>query len=869
MNDLLRELLTETRTNFDFLAADFGALEHDLVDAHRLEGIFAFVHTLRAHCGSIGLSRLRRLAGAAEHLIENFRYGLPVTHDRVVSLRAAFERIRSILADLDRCEREPEGSDEDLIASLQMMAERQPPVVAEPLRQLASQSLLPGEARDLLEKLLCYTQGQEAGSALPVCAEPQSAPLGKSLSSARPQGEYQARQKVGSQSVSPAVENLETLMAMVSELVLTRNQLLEILHRHEESEFRTKLQQISKVAAELAPGDLVIRREPIGNAWQKLPGMVRDLAAELGKTIELEMHGGEAELDRHLLPVVEDAMIQMVGDLAHRGIETPAERRSTDKPENGTIRLCAHRQDGHVIIEIADDGRGLDPDDLRGNGGVQGPVAAADLESSPEALAHHRSLARGSSKNASASGAFGMALVHPGIAQINGTIELKAIRGEGSSFIIKIPTATAVPALIVKAAHERFAIPLASVTEAIAAEPNPPTEGETNRPVLRLRNNAWRCFHLTHLLQLADGSRLELAEETTIVVMKSGGQRLGLIVDQMLHSEQIVVRPMPSRLRDLGVFAGSAILADGSVTLVLDSEKVISRAGFAAVNAPLEPGETDYRNADPQPQSLLVFRAGSPGLKAVPLSLVTRIEQCEGRKLEFANGRWFMPNRGSLMPLICLEDETLSKLSASRPLLVFSHGSRSVGLVIDEVVDILEDKLDGKVVSNARGTRGAPIMRGQLIDMIDLTQLLPLAAEDRNNPVRGGGPGDSVPSLLLVEHAAFFRNMLTPVLKVAGFAVTGVPRAEEALELIRTGQRFDVILSDIEMPGMNGFEFAEVLGADPLTAQIPLIALSSMIEPATVERGRKAGFREFVAKFDRQSLIAALKSTRAERTEAA
>jgi two-component system, chemotaxis family, sensor kinase CheA len=153
--------------------------------------------------------------------------------------------------------------------------------------------------------------------------------------------------------------------------------------------------------------------------------------------------------------------------------------------------------------------------------------------------------------------------------------------------------------------------------------------------------------------------------------------------------------------------------------------------------------------------------------------------------------------------------------------------------------------------------------------MIDLTHLLPLAVEERNDRVGYGGPSDSVPSLLLVEHAAFFRNMLTPVLKAAGFAVTGVPRAEEALELIRTGQRFDVILSDIEMPGMNGFEFAEVLGANPLTAQIPLIGLSSMIVPATFERGRKAGFREFVAKFDRQSLIAALKSTRVERTEAA
>jgi two-component system chemotaxis sensor kinase CheA len=305
--------------------------------------------------------------------------------------------------------------------------------------------------------------------------------------------------------------------------------------------------------------------------------------------------------------------------------------------------------------------------------------------------------------------------------------------------------------------------------------------------------------------------------------------------------------------------------------LVINPNTVAEQAGLTRTHPPTEADETTRAAAPTQRMAVLVFRAGSPELKAVPLSLVSRVEGCEASDIGFANGRWVMRLRGKTMPLICLGDETRLKSKWPQRVLVFSHHNRSVGLVIDEVVDLVEDTLEFNLEKPGNGTLGAVLVRGTPTDVIDVAQLLPFAAGDHTLRLAGDHSLDEAltASLLLVEDAAFFRNMLTPVLKTAGYQVTGVGRAEQALELIRNGQRFAVIVSAIDLPGMNGFAFAEVLRGNPLTAKIPLVGLCSMVAPGAIDRGRHSGFRVFVAKFDREGLIAALKSTTVDRTEAA
>src|SRR5499426_169691 len=463
----------------------------------------------------------------------------------------------------------------------------------------------------------------------------------------------------------------------------------------------------------------------------------------------------------------------------------------------------------------------------------------------------------------------GMDVVKTNIDQIGGTVDVKSVFGEGSCFTIKIPlTLAIVSALIVESAGDRFAIPQLSVIELVRAQSNSDNRIERikDTPVLRLRNKLLPLIHLKKLLGTDAGSPTD-AEAGFIVVTQVGNQTFGIVVDGVFHTEEIVVKPMSTKLRHIAMFSGNTILGDGSVIMIIDPNGIAQAIGTLDSEEAEDEAEARSAAADKM-VSMLVFRAGSPELKAVPLSLVTRLEEIDCKKIEFSNGRHLVQYRGQLMPLVCVNSEVGVRTEGAQPLLVFSDAGRSMGLVVDEIVDIVEDKLDIQVASEVPGILGSAVIKGHATEIIDVSHFLPLAFEDwfRRNEMRNEA---LTRTLLFVDDSAFFRNMLGPVLRAAGYDVTAVGGAEDALALIKKGHRFDMIVSDIEMPGMNGFDLAEAVRGDPRSAGIPIIALSSITSPAAVERGRQAGFHDFVAKFDRQGLIAALKDSTIEFNQAA
>ena len=892
MDDLLREFLTETSESLDVVDVELVRFEQDPNNAGILDNIFRLVHTIKGTCGFLGLPRLEALAHAAETLMGKFRDGMPVTGDAVTLILSTIDRLKQVLADLEQNEQEPEGSDADLIGELERRAtdgtaaaapaaaapakkEEPKQAVGSIIAQTLERPLRPGEVSlDELERAFRETASEapkvEAKKAEPKKAEAKPA----ARKAAGEPDEEKTDTKVANQSIRVNVETLENLMTMVSELVLTRNQLLEIVRRHEDSEFKVPLQRLSNVTAELQEGVMKTRMQPIGNAWQKLPRIVRDLSAELEKDIELEMHGAETELDRQVLDLIKDPLTHMVRNSADHGLETPEERRNAKKPEKGTIRLSAYHEGGHIIIEISDNGRGLNTERIKAKAIANGLASEIDAEKMTEAQIHKFIFAPGFStaaKVTSVSGrGVGMDVVRTNIDQIGGTIDVKSVMGEGSSFTIKIPlTLAIVSALIVEASGDRFAIPQLSVIELVRAQTNSEHRIERikDTPVLRLRNKLLPLIHLKKLLKIDDGGESE-PENGFIVVTQVGNQTFGIVVDGVFHTEEIVVKPMSTKLRHINMFSGNTILGDGSVIMIIDPNGIAQSVGSSTATTSEEESEAQRNAAIEKTISLLVFRAGSPEPKAVPLSLVTRLEEVDSKKIEFSNGRHLVQYRGQLMPLIRVTEDVRVKTEGAQPLLVFSDAGRSMGLVVDEIVDIVEDKLDIQVGSETPGVLGSAVVKGQATEIIDVGYFLPLAFEDwfRRKEMSNEA---LTRTLLFVDDSAFFRNMLGPVLKAAGYDVTSVGGADEALVLLKKGTKFDVVVSDIEMPGMNGFEFAEAIRADARTAQIPIIALSSITSPATIERGRQAGFHDFVAKFDRQGLIAALKESTVEWSEAA
>jgi two-component system, chemotaxis family, sensor kinase CheA len=839
MDDLLREFLTETNENLDRVDSELVRFEREPNNAEILGNIFRLVHTIKGTCGFLGLPRLERLAHAAESLMGKFRDGLPVTAEAVTVILSTIDRIKIILDQLEAQQKEPDGGDEDLIDDLGRLAQQTRSVQRPP-------------AREKIEELEQFEVPERPVS---------------------PRSEEERGDRVASHSIRVNVDTLDYLMTTVSELVLTRNQLLEIVRRHEDSDFKVPLQRLSNVTAELQEGVMKTRMQPIGNAWQKLPRVVRDLCAELDKDIDLEMRGAETELDRQVLELVKDPLTHLVRNCADHGIESAAERLAAGKPAAGTIRLNAFHQGGHIIIEIADDGRGLDIARIRAKAIEQGLATEAELAAKSEAEICNFIFVPGFStvtRVTSISGrGVGMDVVRANIEQIGGTVDLQSVRGAGTKFIIKIPlTLAIVSALIVESGGERFAIPQLSVLELVRA--NSGGEHRIERikdaPVLRLRNQLLPLLYLKNVLLLGDSD----GQEGFVVVTQAGSQIFGIVVDGVFHTEEIVIKPMSSKLNHIAAFSGTTILGDGSVIMIIDPKGIAQALGRVAQSARDDGADQDDREetwAD-DVVSLLVFRAGSHQPKAVPLSLVTRLEEIDCRKIEISDGRHLVQYRDQLMPLLRMDTQSSLKQEGAQPILVFSDRGRSMGLIVDEIVDIVDDQLNIEVSSERPGVLGYAVIKGNATEIVDVGYFLPQAFADWFHR-RELSTDQLQRRVLLVDDSAFFRDMLAPLIKAAGCQVVAVGSAVEALKALKSEKRFDVVVTDIEMPETDGFALAEALRAMPATAHLPVIGITAMVSADAVERGRQIGFHDFVAKFDRTGLIAAIKEQGADIDRAA
>ena len=526
-------------------------------------------------------------------------------------------------------------------------------------------------------------------------------------------------------------------MTTVSELVLTRNQLLEIVRRHEDSDFKVPLQRLSNVTAELQEGVMKTRMQPIGNAWQKLPRVVRDLCAELGKDIDLEMHGAETELDRQVLELVKDPLTHLVRNCADHGIESAGPTRCGGQARNGNDpahRLPSGRPHHHR------DRRRRPRPRCRAHPGqgdrAAGLPAKPSLPPSPM-----RKSAISSSLRASppprASPAFPAAAsawmwCAANIEQIGGTVDLQSVPGAGTKFTIKIPlTLAIVSALIVESGGERFAIPQISVLELVRASSGGEHRIEhiKDAPVLRLRN---KLLPLHSSQERVAARRVPTAQDGFVVVTQVGSQIFGIVVDSVFHTEEIVIKPMSSKLRHIAAFSGTTILGDGSVIMIIDPKGIAQALGRVAQSARDDGPDRDDREeawAD-DVVSLLVFRAGSHQPKAVPLSLVTRLEEIDCRKIEISDGRHLVQYRNQLMPLLRIDTQSDLKQEGAQPILVFSDRGRSMGLVVDEIVDIVEDRLNIEVASEQPGVLGYAVVKGNATEIIDIGHFLPQAFAD-------------------------------------------------------------------------------------------------------------------------------------------
>jgi two-component system, chemotaxis family, sensor kinase CheA len=878
MDDLLSEFLTETAENLEIVDAELVKLERDPNNKDTLGRIFRLVHTIKGTCGFLGLGRRDGQNAVAVTLI-----------------LAALDRIKMILAALAETQKEPEGDDGPLLDRLDAGARGDfgGPAPAAPLpapAEVAQELLRPlksGEVSleeleaafaaapgpDEIESATHIANAVETAMAQPPRVEAPKPEPAKSEPARTETSDTSKADAMAAQSIRVNVGVLENLMTMVSELVLTRNQLLDMVRRLDDSEFKAPLQRLSSVTAELQESVMKTRMQPVGNAWSKLPRIVRDLANELGKKIDLRMTGAETELDRQVLEMIKDPLTHMVRNSADHGLETLQERRAAGKPETGIIDLRAYHEGGYIIIEIADDGRGLNTDRIKAKALANGLATEAELAAMPETQVHQFIFAAGFSTaakvtNVSGRGV-GMDVVRTNIDNIGGAVSLKSVYGKGSTFTIKIPlTLAIVSALIVGAGGQRFALPQIGVVELVHASDRSEHRIETINatPVLRLRERLLPLVFLSDALGLAAKDTAE-AKEAFVIVTKVGTQTFGIVVEAVHDTEEIVVKPLSSLLRNVSVFSGTTILGDGGVIMILDPNGISGAvqkdaAGRLGSEAPAQAALKHLGSVrSDEKTSILVFRAGGEEQKCVPLSLVTRLEEIEASRFERVEGRSLVQYRGVLMQILTLSPYQTLKAEGRQPVLVFTDKDRSVGLAVDEIVDIVEDTLTVTIRGTVPGVIGTAVVKGKATEVMDAGWHITQCHADWFERTDLEVQDNVVKRVLLVDDSAFFRNMMTPLLSAAGYQVTAADSPESAFKLRDDGVSFDCIISDIEMPGTDGLDFAKLVRRDDNWSATPLFALTSRTAALDVDKGLAAGFDDYFAKTDRDRLIARLEET--------
>ena len=704
MDEIIVEFLAETGEGLAELDNALVLLERSPADEELLSKIFRVFHTIKGSCGFIGLERLGKLSHRAEDLLVLVREEkLEVTPPFITALLVAVDRIRQVTGGLQASGEEPDGDDRDVLSCLSDIA-------------------------------------SDSGKEFAEQERPQPSPASDFASAAKPQ---EGRPGMGAdhpaaeppQTLRVSVDLLEGMMTVVSELVLTRNQLLQTARTNRDNIFNVPLQRLNKVVSELQESVMKTRMQPISNAWSALPRVVRDVCADLGRKIDLEMQGQDTELDRQVLEMIKDPLIHMVRNAADHGIESPAERVREGKPETGRISLNAYHQGGHIIIQISDDGRGLSLQKIK-NRAVQAGLVGLDQigKLSPQQIQQFifRPGFSTADKVTSVSGrGVGMDVVRNNIQKIGGTVEMTSVEGKGTTFLINIPlTLAIISALIVDVAGTRFAIPQISVSELVMVGKKSSARIEMidDASVLRLRDNLLPLIYLGDYLKVWDKGREHAHYDggtRYVVVTRAAGVQYGIVVDHVLSMEEIVVKPSSRNLRGVQAFSGNTILGDGGVVLILDPAALMQDADIGEdAGAKHIEEERPLIESAVQENLLLLFRAGDKTLKAAPLNMVQRLREIKTMDIELSGGKPVLQHMGRLMPVFSYDETPLGGDHAF--LIVFEHEGRNAGLLVDQVLDIA--KYSGALAESAKG---------KLLDTIVLNQ----QSTDVVNPLWYISPG--------------------------------------------------------------------------------------------------------------------------------
>ncbi len=882
--ELVAEFITESREHLADVEGQFLEIEAGgaNINVDLVNTVFRAIHSIKGAAGFLGLTTVNRLAHSLENVLGKMRNReLAPTPAIVDVMLKAADALTKLINDVDASNSadvsahttlldqifagefaDGEGAAAPSVApeSVELQpAAAEAPVVAEPSTEAPS---TPKAAK---------AEAPVAGAAAPESAAIPAAASTKNSSSAAQHGAA----AVVENSIRVQVGVLDCLMNLAGELVLGRNQLMQTISVDGHAGIEAVAARLDQVTTELQEAIMRTRMQPIGAVFSKFPRVVRDLSAKLGKQCEVVMDGKDVEVDKTILEAIGDPLTHLVRNSIDHGVEQPDVRAAAGKEIVGTVQLRAYHQAGKVRIDVADDGGGINPSKLKQKAVEKGVITAdqASRMGDREAtrLIFHPGFSTAEKITDVSGRGVGMDVVRTNIEKLGGTVDIDSLPGKGTTIQITLPlTLAIIPSLIIRAREDCFAVPQVNVLELVrirANESQVHISRVKDAEVLRLRGELLPLVRLDEVLGLPVDAQATPESPVSVIVIESGSRRYGLVVDEIVDSEEIVVKPLGRHVKSCNCLAGATILGDGRVALILDAAGIAASAELAEPQSRDEAAEVESKlkqTSGQDPQDLLLFSTTPTDRFAVPMSLVTRLERVQAENIKVVGGRPLLQYRGSSLPLLRLEDYIKTQPSQEMDryfVVVFRAAKREAGLLVPHLDDIrqLTPEIDAQTFRE-RGVAGAFVVNGvtmRMIDVVDLAELAHpewFAAQEEQESNEG-----EAPLVLVAEDSSFFRKQVCDFMTSKGFQVVGCEDGAKAWEFL-TGEPHDVqlIITDVEMPNMNGFELCQRIKQHAQLRSLPVIALTSLASEADVARGRDAGIDDYQVKMDREQVMDAV-----------
>lgn len=860
--DILKDFLVEAKEGIAKMEEEFIELERDRGNIEILKSLFRTMHSLKGAAGFFGFKSLEGIAHFAEDILSKLRDGVLEPREEVIDiLLKALDQIKFIVAHLEEHKSEPiDDRILEFLVELSNFADKLKrgvePKKTESISGEGEVTKEEVEKKEEIEKMEIVEKVDEVEK-----KEVERKSLPEMSKEAKEEKETSAIPQVQltETHIKVDVKLLDILMNLAGELVLARNRVVQLANRMNDSELLRSVQTLSMVTTELQETIMKTRMQPIAVVFNKFPRIVRDLSKALNKKVNLYIEGAETELDRSIIEAIKDPLTHLVRNSIDHGVEPPEIRAQMGKSPEGKLFLRAYHEGGQVVIEIEDDGKGIDLEKIKRKAIDKGFLSEEEASKLTEkeilSLIFKSGFSTAEKVTQVSGRGVGMDVVKTNIEKLGGSIEINTLLGKGTTVRIKIPlTLAIIPALIVTSHTQRYAIPQVSLRELVSINLERDILKIGDTEFFRLRGEIIPVLRLSEILNYENGRN----QEKNLVILTTGEKFIGLLVDSIYDSEEIVVKPLGKWFKDIPIYSGATIMGDGKLALILDIVGLSKFVGLKTEEIEKTLEEKTVRKSLEENQFMLIFQVGEEYL-ALPLALISRLDKIKAEEIQVIGGKEIILYKNQVIPIIRLENYL--PLQGMPPqeeysLLFFKERDKTCAFLCSKIVDTLETTLEVKRDLYVQpGILGYRIINEKTVLFLDIYKIIEmydpewfLVKEEEKEPLQ----------ILLAEDSPFFQNMISNYLTQAGYIVEVAENGEVALNKLKSGLKPDVIISDIEMPVMDGFMFLKNLRSIPEFKDIPVLVLTSLTGEDIKRKVYELGANAYEVKLEREKVLGAI-----------